>query len=190
MDADNDIRICGIFDDRDERRSPPIVAGYPKLGNIDALVEFARMARIDMLIIALPLNAESRVLELLEKLWILPVDIRLAAHANKLSFRPRAYSYVGAVPMLDIFDRPITDWDSVAKRIFDIFFSLLAIAVLWPVMIGTAIAIKLDSKGPVLFRRSATASTTKSSTCSSSARCTPSNATRRRVPRSPRAIRA
>jgi hypothetical protein len=85
------------------------------------------MARIDMLIIAMPLNAESRVLELLKKLWILPLDIRLAAHANKLRFRPRAYSYIGAVPMLDIFDRPITDWDSVAKRIFDIFFSLLAI---------------------------------------------------------------
>lgn len=153
QDADNDIRICGFFDDRDERRSPPVVAGYPKLGNIDSLVAFARMARIDMLIIALPLNAESRVLELLKKLWILPLDIRLAAHANKLRFRPRAYSYVGAVPMLDIFDRPITDWDSVAKRSFDIFFSLLAIAVLWPVMIGTAIAIKLNSKGPVLFKQ-------------------------------------
>lgn len=151
MDADNDIRICGIFDDRDERRSPPIVAGYPKLGNIDSLVDFARLARIDMLIIALPLNAESRVLELLKKLWILPLDIRLAAHANKLRFRPRSYSYIGAVPMLDIFDRPITDWDSVAKRAFDIFFSLLAILVLWPVMVATAIAIKLNSKGPVLF---------------------------------------
>lgn len=151
QDPNNDIRICGIFDDRNERRSPPIVAGYPKLGNIDSLVKFARMARIDMLIIAMPLNAESRVLQLLKKLWILPLDIRLAAHANKLRFRPRAYSYVGAVPMLDIFDRPITDWDSVAKRIFDVVFSLLAITLLWPVMIATAIAIKLDSKGPVLF---------------------------------------
>ena len=153
QDPNNDIRICGIFDDRDERRSPPMVAGYPKLGNIDSLVKFARMARIDMLIIAMPLNAESRVLQLLKKLWILPLDIRLAAHANKLRFRPRAYSYVGAVPMLDIFDRPITDWDSVAKRIFDVVFSLLAITLLWPVMIGTAIAIKLDSKGPVLFKQ-------------------------------------
>ena len=153
QDPNNDIRICGIFDDRDERRSPAIVAGYPKLGNVDALVKFARMARIDMLIIAMPLNAESRVLQLLKKLWILPLDIRLAAHANKLRFRPRAYSYVGAVPMLDIFDRPITDWDSVAKRIFDVFFSLLAIVLLWPVMVATAIAIKLDSKGPVLFKQ-------------------------------------
>src|SRR5690606_31255259 len=39
----NDIRICGIFDDRDDRRSPPIVAGYPKLGNVAELVEFARI---------------------------------------------------------------------------------------------------------------------------------------------------
>ncbi|MEQ8479873.1 MAG: undecaprenyl-phosphate glucose phosphotransferase [Hoeflea sp.] len=153
MDPENDIRICGIFDDRDERRSPPVVAGYPKLGNVNTLVDFARLARIDMLIIALPLNAESRVLELLKKLWVLPLDIRLAAHSNKLRFRPRSYSYVGAVPMLDIFDRPITDWDSVAKRAFDIFFSLVAIALLWPVMIATAIAIKLDSKGPVLFKQ-------------------------------------
>ena len=153
QEPDNDIRICGIFDDRDTRRSPEIVAGYPKLGTVNELVTFARLARIDMLIIALPLSAELRVLQLLKKLWVLPLDIRLAAHANKLRFRPRSYSYVGAAPLLDIFDRPITDWDSVAKRGFDIFFSLAAIAVLWPVMLGTAIAIKLDSKGPVFFRQ-------------------------------------
>ncbi|MFH1793842.1 MAG: undecaprenyl-phosphate glucose phosphotransferase [Pseudomonadota bacterium] len=147
----NDIRICGIFDDRDDTRSPPVVAGYPKLGNVAELIEFARIARIDMLIVSLPLTAETRVLSLLKKLWVLPVDIRLSAHSNQLRFRPRSYSYIGAVPMLDIFDRPINDWDSVAKRAFDIIFSLLGIIVLSPLMLATAIAIKLDSKGPVLF---------------------------------------
>ncbi|WP_099866237.1 undecaprenyl-phosphate glucose phosphotransferase [Pararhizobium haloflavum] len=150
---ENDIRICGIFDDRDEERSPSIVAGYPKLGNTADLVDFARRARIDMLIIALPITAEARVLHLLKHLWVLPLDIRLAAHANRLRFRPRSYSYVGAVPMLAIFDRPIRDWDSVAKRVFDVAFSLLAIATLWPVMLVTAIAIKATSKGPILFRQ-------------------------------------
>ena len=149
----NDIRICGIFDDRDNRRSPPIVAGYPKLGNISELIEFARIARIDMLIVSLPLTAETRVLSLLKKLWVLPVDIRLSAHSNQLRFRPRAYSFIGAVPMLDIFDKPINGWDSVAKRAFDIAFSLLGIIVFSPIMIATAIAIKLDSKGPVLFKQ-------------------------------------
>ncbi len=148
---DNDVRICGIFDDRDNRRSPPIVAGYPKLGNISELVEFARLVRIDMLIISLPLTAEKRVMDMLKKLWVLPVDIRLAAHSSELRFRPRAYSRIGSVQMLDIFDRPINDWDSVAKRTFDIVFSLLGILVLWPIMLVTAIAIKATSKGPVLF---------------------------------------
>ena len=149
----NDIRICGIFDDRDDKRSPPIVAGYPKLGNIAELIEFARIARIDMLIVSLPLTAESRVLSLLKKLWVLPVDIRLSAHNNQLQFRPRSYSFIGSVPLLDIFDKPINDWDSVAKRAFDIVFSLIGIIVFSPIMLATAIAIKLDSKGPVIFRQ-------------------------------------
>ena len=150
---ENDIRICGIFDDRDERRSPSIIAGYPKLGNVAELVEFARLARIDMLIISLPLSAETRILTLLKKLWILPVDIRLAAHAKGLRFRPRSYSQVGSLPMLDIFDKPIADWDNVAKRIFDIFFSIVALVTLWPVLIGAAIAVKLSSPGPVIFKQ-------------------------------------
>lgn len=150
---ENDIRICGIFDDRDNRRSPPIVAGYPKLGNISELVEFARIAHIDMLIVSIPISAEERVLSLLKKLWVLPVDIRLSAHNNHLRFRPRAYSYIGNLPMLDVFDKPITDWDSVAKRIFDIIFSIIGIILFSPIMLLTAIAIKLDSRGPVFFKQ-------------------------------------
>ena len=149
--ADNDIRICGIFDDRGEKRSPVMVAGYPKLGTVAELVEFARLTRIDMLIIALPISAEERILQLLKMLWVLPVDIRLAAHANKLRFRPRSYSHVGVVPMLDIFNKPIRDWDGVAKRIFDVIFSVVALTLLWPIMLGAAIAVKTTSRGPIFF---------------------------------------
>ena len=150
---DNDVRICGIFDDRTGDRSPPMVAGYPKLGSIAELVEFGRKARIDMLIVSLPITAESRVLQLLKKIWVLPVDIRLSAHTNKLRFRPRSYSYVGSVPFLDVFDKPIADWDSVMKRGFDILFSVLALALLSPIMLAAAIAIRAESKGPVIFRQ-------------------------------------
>ncbi len=65
-----DIRIAGIFDDRGADRVSPVIAGYPKLGNIDQLVEFARNSRIDLLIVSLPSTAEKRVLELLKKLWV------------------------------------------------------------------------------------------------------------------------
>ncbi len=148
-----DIRICGIFDDRTDKRSPLIVAGYPKLGNVGQLVEFARLAKINMLIVTLPLSAENRVLQLLKKLWVLPVDIRLSAHTNKLRFRPRSYSYEGSVPFLDLFDKPIADWDAVMKRTFDIVLSVAGVILFSPVMIATMIAIRLESKGPVIFRQ-------------------------------------
>ena len=149
----NDVRICGIFDDRSNDRSPPMIAGYPKLGTVAELVEFGRLARIDLLIVSLPITAEERVLQLLRKIWVLPVDIRLSAQSNKLRFRPRSYSYVGAVPFLDVFDKPIADWDGVTKRVFDIVLSSLGLVLLSPVLLATAIAIKLDSKGPVIFRQ-------------------------------------
>jgi Undecaprenyl-phosphate glucose phosphotransferase len=148
-----DIRICGIFDDRSSDRSPPVVVGYPKLGTVGQLVEFARLARVNMLIVTLPLSAESRVLQLLKKLWVLPVDIRLSAHTNKLRFRPRSYSYEGSVPFLDLFDKPIADWDAVMKRTFDLVFSIAGIILFSPVMLATMIAIRLESKGPVIFRQ-------------------------------------
>jgi Undecaprenyl-phosphate glucose phosphotransferase len=149
----NDIRLCGLFDDRDGARSPKVIAGYPKLGSTTDLIEFARTARIDMLIVSLPMLAEARVMQVLKKLWVLPVDIRLSAHMSQLRFRPRSYSYIGSVPMLDIFDKPINDWDSVAKRAFDIVFSLIGILAFSPVMLAVAIAIKYDSKGPVFFKQ-------------------------------------
>jgi len=148
---DNDIRILGIFDDRLDHRSPELIAGYPKLGTIAELVEFTRLAQVDMLIISLPLTAEQRILDVLKKLWILPLDIRIAAHASKLRFRPRSYSHVGRMAMLDVFDKPIRDWDSVAKRAFDLFFGVTAIVCLWPIMLAAAIAVKMTSKGPIFF---------------------------------------
>ncbi len=148
-----DIRIVGIFDDRGADRVSPMVAGYPKLGNIDQLVEFARNSRIDLLIVSLPSTAENRVLALLKKLWVLPLDIKLSAHNNKLRFRPHTYSYIGNVPFIDLADRPIAEWDRVCKWMFDKVMATIAVILLAPVMAAIAIAIKLDSKGPVLFRQ-------------------------------------
>ena len=147
---DSDIRICGIFDDRDDSRSPTLVAGYPKLGTVKQLVQFAR---IDMLIVTLPLSAEKRIQTLLKDLWVLPLDIRLSAQSSDLRFRPRSYSYVGQVPFIDVADRPLADWDWIAKRGFDLAFAGVALVLLTPLMLATAIAIKLDTRGPVFFRQ-------------------------------------
>jgi Undecaprenyl-phosphate glucose phosphotransferase len=147
------VRIVGVFDDRNDDRSPDTVGGYPKLGTVEDLVEFARRTHLDLVIFTLPISAEQRLLHMLRKLWVLPIDIRLSAHMSKLRFRPHSYSYIGAVPVLDVFDKPIADWDMVVKIVFDRVVGALALIALSPVMLVTALAIKLDSKGPVFFRQ-------------------------------------
>ena len=151
--VDGDVRVVGVFDDRNDERAPTHCAGFPKLGTVDDFVEFARRTRIDLVIFSLPISAENRILAMLKKLWVLPVDIRLSAHSNKLRFRPRSYSYIGTVPVLDVSDRPIADWDVVMKWLFDKIVGGLILLAALPVMAAVAIAIKLDSRGPVLFKQ-------------------------------------
>jgi Undecaprenyl-phosphate glucose phosphotransferase len=145
---DNDIRIVGIFDDRDDERSPPLVAGARKLGGIAELIAFARIAHIDMLIITLPLEAEKRILTLLGALWVLPVDIRLSAIAQDFDFRRR-----GDAGMIDVIRQPMGGGQRLRKRALDVVVASLAIVALSPVMLLTALAVKLDSPGPVFFRQ-------------------------------------
>ena len=151
--TDSDVRVIGIFDDRNDERAPSDCGGMQKLGTVDDFIEFARRTRVDLVIFSLPISAETRILQMLKKLWVLPVDIRLSAHSNKLRFRPRTYSYIGSVPMLEVFDRPIADWDVVMKWLFDKVIGGLALLAALPLMALIAIAIKLDSPGPILFRQ-------------------------------------
>ncbi|MCP4615257.1 MAG: undecaprenyl-phosphate glucose phosphotransferase [Bradyrhizobium sp.] len=150
---DSDIHLLGVFDDRNDTRALDTCAGVPKLGKVDDIVEFARRTRVDLVLFALPISAETRILEMLKKLWELPVDIRLSAHTNKLRFRPRSYSYLGEIPTLDVFEAPITDWDLVMKWLFDRVVGGICLLLALPVMALVALAIKLDSPGPVLFRQ-------------------------------------
>ncbi|MGU3538361.1 undecaprenyl-phosphate glucose phosphotransferase [Methylobacterium sp. A54F] len=152
-ESDTGIRVVGVFDDRNDERSAESVAGHPKLGSVSDLVGYARSTRLDLIIFTLPISAEARILQMLAKLWVLPIDIRLSAHATKLRLRPRAYSYLGAVPVLDVFDKPIADWDVVVKGVFDRVVGALLLVALSPVMLCVALAVRLTSRGPVLFRQ-------------------------------------
>jgi Undecaprenyl-phosphate glucose phosphotransferase len=152
-DRHSDLRVVGVFDDRLDDRSPDVIAGFPKLGTVDDLVAYARHVRLDLVIFALPITAESRILQMLKKLWVLPIDIRLAAHSHKLRFKARNYSYIGQLPVLDMMDKPLADWNVVLKWAFDKVVGCLMLLLLAPVMLAVAVAVKLTSRGPVLFRQ-------------------------------------
>ncbi len=147
------IQILGIFDDRDKYRSPEQVGRYAKLGRFEDLEAFCRDQRVDLLIIALPTVAEERILHILKMLWVLPIDVRIAALGSKLKLRSRAYNYIGDVPFLPVFDKPMSDWSVAVKSIEDRTLAALGLLVLSPLLALIALAVKLDSPGPVFFRQ-------------------------------------
>lgn len=144
----NDIRLHGIFDDRDDLRSPIQILGIPKIGGYDDLIFFVQASEIDMVIIALPLEAEARIKWLLEEFKILPVEVRLSAYSQDYAF-----AQPNRDPLLAGIRRSFAPERRLTKRAFDTFFASVAILLLWPVMLCAAIAVRLESPGPVIFRQ-------------------------------------
>jgi Undecaprenyl-phosphate glucose phosphotransferase len=146
------LKIAAIFDDRGTRRSGSI-RGVPVLGSVRDLAHYVRQSSIDMVVIALPLSADQRILGLIRQIRMLPVDIRLLSDAVGFHLSDRPFASTAGIPAINVADRPISGWGFVMKRAIDLTVASLALAVLMPLFIVTAVLIKLDSPGPVLFRQ-------------------------------------
>jgi Undecaprenyl-phosphate glucose phosphotransferase len=148
-----ELEVIGLFDDRDEVRSLQAAHAHTKMGKITDLATYARNHRVDLIIVAIPLSAEARLLHILKRLWELPVDVRISGKASSLKFSAKAYTYIGRLPLLAMFDRPLMGWGLFLKNVFDRVIASAAIVMLAPVMLAVAIAIRLESKGPILFKQ-------------------------------------
>jgi exopolysaccharide biosynthesis polyprenyl glycosylphosphotransferase len=148
------IRIIGIFDDRDHKRSPDSVGNHPKLGRVADLVDFARRGEINLVIFTLPNTAEARILQLLDVLRVLPIDVRLELRATHDDAKHQSASiFVGSVAVAGLLNRPISRWGLASKWLSDKIIGSAALFLLSLPLLLIAIAIKLDSPGPVLFRQ-------------------------------------
>ena len=146
------ICILGIVEDRKDRGSSDICQ-YPILGNLDNLIDWAQKHRIDDVVIALPWRAEDRLLSIIEKLEILPVCLCLCPDMIGYNFVRHDYGYLCGVPVLNIFQKPVSGWSFWAKPIEDRVLAALLLVMILPVMGFIALCIKLDSPGPVFFRQ-------------------------------------
>lgn len=144
----NDIRLYGIFDDRDGERSPPQVLGVPKIGGYQDLIAFVRASDIQLVIIALPFAAEERINWLLDEFRVLPVEVGLSTYSKDYAFDTPTRA-----PLLQRTRRSFAPECRLIKRLFDLVFASLALLVLWPIMVCAAIAVRCESQGPVLFRQ-------------------------------------
>jgi Undecaprenyl-phosphate glucose phosphotransferase len=147
-----DCEIIGIFDDRLDQRKDETSSSI-RLGRIADLADHARGNRVDLVIVAMPMSAEIRMLGILKRLWELPVDIRISGHASALRLDPRAYTMLGKLPLLPVFDRPLQGWGLFMKNIVERAIAASALIVLAPIMLGVAFAVRFESKGPAIFRQ-------------------------------------
>ncbi len=146
------MHIIGVFEDR-VSRVPTRIGNSPVLGTVNDLIRYVQENRVDDVVIALPWSAEKRMQEIIAKLEVLPVDIRLSPDMIGFSLLNHSYSYYCGIPVLNISDKPISGWDYVAKWVFDKFVSALILLAISPVLLFIAIGIKLDSPGPVFFKQ-------------------------------------
>jgi Undecaprenyl-phosphate glucose phosphotransferase len=150
--GDSAERIIGVFDDR-SGRVPDYISGFPVLGSIDDLVAFARRHPIDVVIVALPWDAESRLLAWMKKLKNLPVDVRLCPDMIGFHLPHRQVTHIAGVPMLNVFEKPLTGWNLIVKGMEDRVLAAAILVLILPLLGLLSLLIKLDSRGPVLFRQ-------------------------------------
>ncbi|MDY0884257.1 undecaprenyl-phosphate glucose phosphotransferase [Dongia soli] len=145
------IKLIGIFDDR-IGRVPSRIRDLNVQGGVSDLVDFVKTNHVDKVLIALPLNAERRILDILRRLKTVPIDIALVP--DIMSIEPETRSYARRAPLfLDVIHRPMSLSGRLAKRCMDLIFSALILLLFSPIMLATAIAIRLDSPGPIFFRQ-------------------------------------
>jgi len=147
------ISLVGFFDDRRDGRVPVIVDDIPVFGTSDDLVAMIREGLIDQVIVALPWSAETRIRQVVQKLALTPVRIRLAPDLANFAFAHRPLVLLGDLPVITLFERPISGTDAIVKRAEDLILTLVILFFLWPVMLLVALAVKLDSPGPIFFRQ-------------------------------------
>lgn len=149
------LRFVGVYDSRgiSERINPE---GLAVSGGLDDLVEACQEGRIDRVVIALPQVAERRVKDIARKFEDLSVHLHIVTHlSSDFLAEPEQHrvSRLGPVGMIDLKRKGHTGWAPIVKRLEDLIVGAAVALVVAPLVPLIALAIKLDTKGPILFRQ-------------------------------------
>lgn len=147
------VNVVGFVDDRTDR-VPRELAGVPWIGSTRDLLGIARLQNVDVVLIAIPWSAEHRILEIVKVLWELPVEIRLSPEdIVSPTMAHHGFSDFYGVPVLNLLDRPLNDWQRIAKSAEDRALALIGLIFSAPLMLIICIIVRLESPGPVVFRQ-------------------------------------
>ena len=146
LDQKIGVEVVGLFDDNMQE------AGEDKY-TLEQLIELGQKNKIDQVIISMPTSEEHRISRIFNRLRVLPVDIQLAPTRQSSVVPLLKVQQLGDVDLLLVHRKPIEGWSYLQKVFEDYIIGILALIAFAPIMLLVAIAIKLDSKGPVFFRQ-------------------------------------
>lgn len=147
------VTVVGIADDRTTRIERPVPWSLPFIGGLDALVSRISHGDIDMVVIALPMVSQARLDQITEALQQVSVDICLMPREALDLTQQYSMRFIGSLPLFALWQRPMRDLNRISKAIEDRVLAVLGLVLLSPLLLFTAVMIKLTSRGPVLFRQ-------------------------------------
>ncbi|WP_040309795.1 undecaprenyl-phosphate glucose phosphotransferase [Asticcacaulis biprosthecium] len=147
-----DVNVLGVFDDR-LARNPMAVSGVPVLGDVQSLLAHKITPYVDQIVVAIDTSAKARVKDVIEKLRSLPNEVSLLVDVETDTERKAALSRLADMPLTRVSGISEDDRKELLKRVEDLIIGTIALVVFAPIMVAVAIAIKLDSKGPIFFRQ-------------------------------------
>jgi len=146
------VNVVGIFDDR-KARSPQALAGAPYLGTIDDLLSWSLLHEVDRIILTVTPKAEDRVRLLLTKLRALPHTVCLLLDMDSFDPAEATLDDIVGVQAARMSGSEQQFGHLLAKRLQDVVLGLGLFLAALPVMALIALAVRLDSRGPILFRQ-------------------------------------
>jgi len=148
------LQFVGYFDDRPEKRTNEATgAQLHQAGNLAQLVELARTGEVDMIYITFPMRAEQRIRTYLSKLGDTTASVYIVPDFFVFQMLSARWNQIDGLPVVSVFETPISGIDGVLKRGFDLVVGILALAIVAVPMLLIALAIKLTSPGPIFFRQ-------------------------------------
>jgi Undecaprenyl-phosphate glucose phosphotransferase len=145
-------RLVGIFDER-QSRFVKNDNRDTKVHHLSALYELLCRGRVDEVVIAIPPYASCRVLELTRRFHPFAVSLRVLAPVGYENFQVLDSRRYGDIGTFRVMGKPLDEVAALLKRIEDVVIAVCCLLVTLPLMLVIALSIKLDSRGPVLFRQ-------------------------------------
>jgi len=145
------LRVVGAVVHEDSQAKE--VQGKPVLGHFEQIAELVRTQRIDQVLLALPRKQYGDLDRLLEALKDETVDLQLVPDVHEYVTLGCEVEDFDGLPIVNLNDSPLDGWGALAKRLTDFVLSGIALVILAPLLALIAIAVKLTSRGPVLYRQ-------------------------------------